>query len=149
MSELAKIINGDIMTPRRFKKFFDEFDYPFMMDFFKEDFKGSFMPKLDVSEDKNNLFIKVELPGIDKKDVKLTLNDDILTISGEKKKEEKEEKENFFRIERNYGAFSRSITLPLEVKTDKIEAEYKDGVLNVILPKTEEKKKAEKFIEIK
>lgn len=149
MSELTKIINGDIMTPRRFKKFFDEFDYPFMPDFFKEDIKGPFIPKLDVSEDKDNLFIKAELPGVDKHDVKLSLNEDVLTISGEKKKEEKEEKENFFRIERNYGSFSRSITIPFEVKMDKIEAEYKNGVLNIILPKTEEKKKAERFIEIK
>jgi HSP20 family protein len=73
----------------------------------------------------------------------------VLTISGEKKSEQKDEKKNYYRIERSYGSFSRSFTLPAEVMVDKITADYKDGVLSIALPKTEQAKIVEKQIEVK
>ena len=106
-------------------------------------------PKVDVTEDNDNLYVTAEVPGIDKKDVKVSVVGDVLTISGEKKTEQRDEKKNYYRVERNYGSFSRSFTLPAEVNVNNIAAEYKDGVLHVTLPKTEEAKIVEKQIDVK
>ena len=103
-------------------------------------------PSVDVSEDKDNVIIKAEMPGMNKDDVKISIQDNVLTLKGEKKqeKQEKEERDaNYHRIERSYGSFCRSFQLPTSVKTDTIKASYKNGVLNIILPKTEEVKPKE------
>jgi HSP20 family protein len=135
---------------KRLRKFFDDFDAPFMGDWNMKNFgNNAFIPKVDVTEDNNNLYVKAELPGVDKKDVKVTVTGDVLTISGEKVSEQRDENKNYYRIERSSGAFSRSFTLPAEIETDKIGAESKDGVLTIILPKKEEAKISEKQIEIK
>jgi HSP20 family protein len=97
----------------------------------------SWMPVFDMSETEKELIVNVEVPGMDSDDIDLTLSDGCLTISGEKKHEEKEEKEDYHRTERRYGAFCRNIALPAHVDPDKIDATYKDGVLRITLPKTE------------
>jgi HSP20 family protein len=89
----------------------------------------------------------MELPGVNKDEVKITLESNILTIRGEKKQEKETKKENYHRIERSYGSFERSFTLPTSVKSDKIDAAYNNGVLQITLPKVEEAKP--KQIEVK
>jgi HSP20 family protein len=108
-----------------------------------------FTPRVDVTEDNENLYVTAEVPGVEKNDVKVSVVGDVLTISGEKKTEQRDEKKNYYRIERTQGSFSRSFTLPAEITVDKISADFKNGVLNITLPKTEEAKVVEKQIEIK
>jgi HSP20 family protein len=114
--------------------FFDEFGLPEMAD------KKQWLPKVDVSETDDHLIVRAEVPGMDKKDINITMSDGILTIQGEKKQEKKEEKENYRFVERRYGSFSRSLRVPNGVNADKIEAGYKDGVLKVVIPKSESEK---------
>jgi HSP20 family protein len=109
---------------------------------------GEWLPSLDLSETKNDLVVKAELPGIDPKDIDISLANDVLTIKGEKKQEREEKEEDYHLIERSYGAFTRSIRLPREVQSDKINASYKNGILRVILPKSEEAKKKEIKIKV-
>jgi HSP20 family protein len=106
------------------------------------------MPALDVTETKDNLIVKAELPGIDPKDVEISLSGNVLTIKGEKKQEKEEKDENYHLVERRYGSFVRSIRLPVEVQEDKIEASYKNGVLKVVLPKSEKAKRKEIKIKV-
>ena len=117
-----------------------------LLDRFLEDFRlpslfrdeeTEWIPALDVSETDAELIIKAEVPGIDPKDIDITLNNDLLTVKGEKKKETKEEKENFHRVERHYGSFARTVRLPTEVKADDVEATYNNGVLKLVMPKAE------------
>jgi HSP20 family protein len=110
--------------------------------------KGEWFPSLDVSETKNEIVVKAEIPGIDPKDIDISLADGLLTIRGEKKQEKEEKEENYHLIERSYGSFSRSVRLPGEVKSDKINATYKNGLLKVSLPKSEEAKKKEIKIKV-
>jgi len=104
-------------------------------------------PAVDIAEHDDEYLVKVELPGVNKDDVKITIESNILTIRGEKKQEKETKKENYHRVERSYGSFQRSFTLPTTVKSDKIDASYKDGILSVSLPKAEEAKP--KQIEVK
>jgi len=122
-------------------RFFEEFAPPF--------FRGErdLVPAFDVSETEDRINVKADLPGIDPKDLDISVAGNILTVKGEKKKEEEEKGENFYRSERRYGMFSRSIPLPGEVKSEDIEASYKDGVLRLSIRKPETAKR--KRIEIK
>jgi HSP20 family protein len=106
-------------------------DFPFKWDFSG----GSFSPRINVFEDEKNLNIEAEIPGMEKKDVKVMLHNDVLTISGERKRETKEEKENYFHLESCYGAFNRSINLPVEVDSERVEAVFQNGLLKILLPK--------------
>jgi HSP20 family protein len=101
---------------------------------------GSWAPSVDIYEQDGNLVLKAELPGIDPKDVDVRVENNVLTLRGERKLDTEVSKENYHRVERSYGAFSRSFTLPNVVDTDKIKAEFKDGVLRLVLPKKEEAK---------
>jgi HSP20 family protein len=122
-------------------KLFDDFlGRPLMRTEWSE---GVWNPSVDVSETKDNVLIKAEMPGLIKDDVKISVQDNMLTLSGEKKQEKEEKETNYHRIESSYGAFSRSFTLPTSVKSDKIKATYKDGVLSITLPKIEEVKAKE------
>jgi len=121
----------------------DLFQKPFMSRFFEREW----LPTSDMVETKDNIIIKVELPGMDKKDLSVTLSDDLLMIKGEKKTEKEESDEFHHSVERYQGSFQRSFRLPVSVKSDKIEATFEKGVLKITLPKTEEAKK--KAIEIK
>jgi len=98
------------------------------------------MPYLDVIEDKDTLLVKAEVPGLSKDDLEVIVAGSTLTIRGEKKKEEKLEHGDYLYSERLFGNFRRSIELPTEVKTDKVEASFKNGVLEVRLPKIEDAK---------
>ena len=106
------------------------------------------VPSVDVAETKNEVIVKAELPGMDPKDVDLTLSDGNLVIQGEKKQEKEETDENYQYVERSYGSFVRSVRLPKEVRQDKISASYKNGVLKVVLPKSEEAKRKEVKIKV-
>ena len=104
--------------------------------------------KVDIFEEGDNFVVKAEIPGLKKEDIEVNLTGDMITISGEKKKEEKVEKKDYYRVERSYGSFTRSFRLPKEVQTDKAKATFKDGVLEVKVPKTEEAKKREKKVPV-
>ena len=106
-------------------------------------------PSVDVSETKDNFVVKAELPGLDAKDVNVSISGDMLTIKGEKKKEEEEKDEHHHYVERYYGSFQRTFQLPSSVKTDKIDATFDKGVLKVTLPKKPEAKKKEIEIKVK
>ncbi len=108
---------------------------------------GVWSPSVDVSESSNAITINAEIPGMSKEDVKINIQDNTVTITGEKKQEREEKEANYHRVERSYGAFMRSFSLPSSVKSDKIKASYKDGVLKMVLPKTEEMKPKEIPIE--
>jgi HSP20 family protein len=97
-------------------------------------------PVVDVCEDENHLEISAELPGLKKEDVKIQIENNILTISGEKRLEKEKSEKDFHRLERRYGSFYRAISLPNGVASDAAEAEFKDGVLHVRLPKREDVK---------
>jgi HSP20 family protein len=97
-------------------------------------------PSLDVYEDKDNLVVKAELPGMRKEDIEVSLHDGCLSLSGERKFEEKHKDAEVYRAERFVGRFQRTVTLPSPVAADKVKASYKDGILTVTLPKTEESK---------
>jgi HSP20 family protein len=111
--------------------------------------KADWNPSVDISETKDNFVVKAELPGLDAKDVNVSISGNILTVKGEKKKEEEEKGEHHHYVERFYGSFQRSFQLPANVKTDKIDAHFDKGVLKVVLPKTEEGKKNEIEIKVK
>lgn len=100
--------------------------------------EGAWMPAVDVSENETAMIVRAELPGMKQEDIELNLQDNVLTLKGEKKKETKEEQENFQRIERSYGSFTRTFTLSATVKQDAIKATFKDGILEINLPKAEE-----------
>jgi HSP20 family protein len=106
------------------------------------------VPSLDFSETKSDLVVKAELPGIDPKGIDISLNEGVLTIKGEKRQEKEEKEEGYHLVERSYGSFTRSIRLPREVQNDKINAFYKNGVLKITLPKSEEAKKKEIKIKV-
>jgi len=116
---------------------------------FARSFTEGWSPSIDISETKDTLVIKAELPSLDTKDVNVSISGDLLTIKGEKKKEEEEKDEHHHYMERYYGSFLRSFQLPVNVKTDKIEATFDKGVLKVTLPKTEEAQKKEIEIKVK
>ncbi len=109
---------------------------------------AEWLPSLDVAETKNEIVVKAEVPGLEPKDIDISLSEGLLTIKGEKKQEREEKEENYHLVERSYGSFTRSIRLPKEVQSDKINASYKNGVLKVVLPKSEEAKKKEVKIKV-
>jgi HSP20 family protein len=108
---------------------------------------ADWVPTVDISEDDKEYVIKAEIPEVDKKDVKVTLQDGVLTVQGERKQEKEEKGKKFHRIERSYGKFVRSFTLPEEIAEEKLKAEFKDGMLFVHLPKSERAKS--RAIEVK
>lgn len=106
-------------------------------------------PTVDIFEEGGDVIVKAELPGIEKKDIDVTLTENTITIAGEKRKEEKVEKKNYYKLERSSGSFSRFCRLPAAVKTDLAKAQFKNGILEVRVPKTEEAKRKEKKVFIK
>lgn len=110
---------------------------------------GAWAPSVDIFEDENAFLIKLELPEIKREDVKVTLDKNVLTISGERKLENEEKRENYHRVERSYGQFFRSFTLSPNANVEAISAEFKDGVLRVSVPKKEEAKPKQIQVEVK
>ncbi|HKX11581.1 MAG TPA: Hsp20/alpha crystallin family protein [bacterium] len=106
-------------------------------------------PAVDVYEDTEALQLRAELPGLKKEDVKINVRDGVLTLRGERKFENEEKKDNFYRVERSYGSFLRSFSLPNTVDTEKIRATMKDGILELVIPKKPEAKPKEIQVEVK
>lgn len=107
-----------------------------------------FSPSVDMFREGNDVIVKAEIPGIKKEDIDISLADDTITITGERKKEEKVERKDYYRLERSHGSFSRSFRMPQPVQSDKAKAKFKDGVLEIRIPITEEAKKKEKKLSI-
>ena len=110
-------------------------DMPFRWDFST----NNFTPKLNVLEDEKNLIVEAEIPGLEKKDVKITLHNNILTVSGERKSESKTENDNYYHRESCYGSFERSVELPVEVDSERVEASFKNGLLKIQMLKVNPK----------
>ncbi|HYB21976.1 MAG TPA: Hsp20/alpha crystallin family protein [Thermodesulfobacteriota bacterium] len=100
--------------------------------------QGAWIPAVDIYETKESIVLNVELPGVTKEDISLEVKDSTLTIKGEKKLEKNVKEENFHRMERTYGSFTRAFTLPSTVQQDKVKAKFRDGILEIMLPKAEE-----------
>jgi HSP20 family protein len=129
---------------------FDDLDGLFSngFDWTGRELAGSLYPNVDITESETGYAIKADLPGLAKEDIKVSIENGVLSISGEKKREvEKKEKDNYYHFERSYGRFCRSFTLPTHVDGKNIEAKYNNGVLEVHLKKTEESRP--KAIEVK
>jgi HSP20 family protein len=101
---------------------------------------GNFVPPVDVYEDENSIQVRLEVPGIDEKDIDIRLENNVLTVRGERKFEKEEKEENFHRVERRYGTFTRSFTLPSTVNSEDVQADYDKGVLKIRLAKRAEAK---------
>jgi HSP20 family protein len=160
-SEVAKRPEGSVSRPRDFfSAMRDEMDRVF--DQFERGFPrwpsvlrrgvgegGLITPELDVREDGNAITIEAELPGVDEKDISVTVANGMLTIKGEKKQEKEERNENYYLSERSYGTFQRSLRLPESIDESKVEAKFDKGVLKITATKRPEAVKAERRIEIK
>jgi HSP20 family protein len=99
---------------------------------------GNFVPPVDIYEDEHNITVQAEVPGVDEKDLDVRLENNVLTISGERKMEDEQKEENFHRIERSYGRFVRSFSLPTTVDAENVNAQFENGILKVTIPKKEE-----------
>jgi HSP20 family protein len=120
----------------------------FLEDFFdgknrKPEEKFNWQPRVDIAETQNSIVVKADIPGMTREDIKITLSDNILTISGDKKIERDETTENYHRLERVFGKFARRFYIPTGIDSEKIAASYKDGVLFVKLPKVMEERTKE------
>ncbi len=114
-----------------------------------EEREGLWAPIVDIEEDNDSILVKAEIPGMSKEDIKVSVQSNILTITGERKHESETKNKTFHRVERSYGKFSRMITLPTDVDSDKVKANYKDGILSIVLPKPETVKPKHIDVEIK
>lgn len=109
---------------------------------------GEASPAVDIFEEGNDVVVKAEIPGLKKEDLDVNISEDTITISGEKKSEEKVERKDFYRLERSVGSFTRKLRIPVETQTDKAKASFEDGILEVRIPKTEAAKEKVKKITI-
>jgi HSP20 family protein len=105
-------------------------------------------PRVDVYETTKDVVLKAEIPGVSKEDLNIYVDDNSIRLSGQSKKDSQYKDENIYRTERFYGSFSRTIPLPVEVKTDQANAEYKDGILSIVIPKVESTKMKGRKIDI-
>ncbi|MBW2107805.1 MAG: Hsp20/alpha crystallin family protein [Deltaproteobacteria bacterium] len=146
MTDLIPVLrrHGWLSSPQRdfFDRFFGDLELPSL---FTEE--ARFAPAFDVSETDNEIIVKADLPGMEEKNIDISLSDGLLTIKGEKRQEKEEDNEVYHTVERRYGAFTRTMHLPADVDANKVDATYKDGVLKVTLAKSETSKP--KKIEIK
>ena len=132
---------------REMNRLFDEFYRAFDLAPFGGLGEGwdVYSPRVDVTETDKEIVVSAELPGLDSKDIDISLSQDVLTISGQKRQEKEEKGKNYYRAERSYGSFRRSIPLPSEVEADKVDAAFERGVLTVTLPKSAEARAAKKI----
>ncbi len=132
-----RAVNGELTTLQsQVNRLLDEFfsGFPFQ----RSESLGDWAPALDVAETDTDVMVKTELPGLDPKDVEVTLAGDVLTIKGEKRSEREEKGKTWHRAERSYGSFLRQTPLPCPVDADKVKAEFRNGVLTISVPKREE-----------
>lgn len=137
-------------THRGMTPWFDDLDRWFdtLAPMQSEPREGAWTPSVDISEDEKKIVVKADLPGVEEKDMSVKVEDNVLTLTGERKFEKKTDKENFHRVERVYGSFTRSFTLPETAETDRVEAKYDKGVLKIEIPKVVTKPKEPKVVEI-
>jgi len=128
---------------RRLKKFVDEFPETFSVEV-----GTSFTPRMDIVHDDESVYVYLDIPGVRKQDIKLTLQEGVLTISGEKKQPENLEKKTYYKMERAFGSFNRSVSIPVEIDKNSIKAKLENGVLEVTIKKAEPKKPEEVEITI-
>jgi HSP20 family protein len=126
-----------ISLPKELDRFFNDFGLDL------ENFDTVWRPSVDLSETEDSYEVKADIPGMKKEDIQVSYRENVLTLTGEKKKEMKSSKDNYHRLERSYGKFERSFWLPKEVNAEEIKARYRNGVLNVKIPKAEEIKPRE------
>ena len=133
-----------ILKPNRTSKTFDNwFDNLFNYPACEVESESAFIPRVDIKEEKDSVSITFELPGLDKSDIKVLVKDNVLSVSGERKFEKEEKENGYLRSEIRSGSFSRSFTLPDYVDEEKIQADYKNGMLVIRMPKVEEVKPKE------
>ncbi|HXY35300.1 MAG TPA: Hsp20/alpha crystallin family protein [Planctomycetaceae bacterium] len=134
---------GEIHDPftameRQMRRYFDDFFEGFdLAPFGKEWQEGTLTPKVDVAETNDAVHVTADLPGLTENDIEVTLSEGHLHIRGEKHAEKEDKNKNYHRIERTYGSFQRSIALPAEVNSEKVDASFKNGVLSIVLPKVQ------------
>jgi HSP20 family protein len=131
---------------RELKKMFNSFEnrFGFGKENDNEEYESAvWMPLTDISENKDSYSLKLDLPGVDKKDVKISYSNGELQISGERKEEKEEKDSKYHRVERSFGKYYRSFRLPEKIKDDQIKAEFKNGSLNILIPKADEVKPKE------
>ena len=127
----------DLVTSQdRFNRLFNESFSRLFGD--EEGTPRAWTPAVDIFESDNNIVLKAELPGVDPKDVEVRVEDSTLYLKGERKFEKEVKEDNYHRIERSYGSFARSFSLPATIDSEKVQAEYKDGLLTLTIPKREE-----------
>lgn len=126
---------------------FDDFFSGFNLEPFGR-FTG-FTPRVDITETDKEIRVSAELPGMDEKDIDISITKNSLTIKGEKKEKKEEKEEGYYRCERSFGSFHRAIPIYTEIDTDKVEASFKKGVLNIVLPKSPESVKETKKVTVK
>ena len=158
------VTGGKSEPSRGLQKFTSQFEDMERMfeDFFQRRFFApSWMPRIkfpdltdvstsiDMFEEGDNLVIKAEIPGMKKEEISIDFAGDVVTISGEKKSEEKTQRKDYYRVERSFGSFSRKLHLPVEIQVDKATASFKDGVLEIRMPKSEAAKKKTRKISVK
>jgi len=154
-NQLAKQNDGDpfMALQREMNRLFQEFNTGFDSAPWSasggEGELGNWIPRVNVSDNEKEVTVTAELPGMAEKDIDVSLTKNTLTIKGEKKSESEEKDKNLFRRERVYGSFLREIELPSEVETDKVEAQFKNGVLSVKLPKSKAAQTDVKKIQLK
>ena len=110
--------------------------------------EGAWQPPVDIYEDEHSVIIKAELPDVEQKDIEVKIEDNTLILRGERKQDESIRKENYHRIERYYGSFQRSFALPLTIDRDKVKASCEKGILTIVLPKKEESKPKQIYVEV-
>ena len=123
---------GTEVFRREMDRLFDRFFEPRWDEF---EAVGEWAPKLDFSETKDAYLVKAEVPGVEQKDISVQIQNQVLTLKGEKHKEKEEKDEKYHRVERSWGAFTRTLALPMGVETEKVSATFKDGLLTIKLPK--------------
>jgi HSP20 family protein len=138
--------NEFVHAQRKLRRFLNEFEGAVQGGVHFE--MGSFNPRVDIAEDEKSVHVHAELPGLSTEDVKLTISEGVLTIRGEKKRQEEQPASNFVRIERSFGAFVRQFTLPENLQDDAVTASFTNGVLEITIPKSEPVKPKEREVPI-
>ena len=145
--KLVKWSPADLMVPDVLDRMFNEMTKS--LNLLNPEVERIWSPNVDVSEDKDNYYVHVEVPGMKREDLHIDVENNVLVVKGEKKFEKKDEDLNYHRMERQYGTFERRFNLTDQIQVDKIEAAYDDGILTITLPKTEEIKPRDIEIKVK
>lgn len=141
--EFDNMLNDFFMTPVA-----DFFGTHSLSDFDWSFTRGNLIPRIDFYDDEKNYYADIEMPGVEEKDINISVREGSLEIKGERKHEEKRQDKELYCSEREYGSFYRSISLPIDVKVDDIQAHYKNGILKLVMPKSEESQREVKRIDI-